>query len=171
VLPAVGVALGVFVVVLAGLLAPVPAGLGARLPGRVAALLVTWDDARRLALSGGGRRLGMAAGSLGLWLLHVAQIHVFFLAVGVAPAPLKVYAMVPVAILAGLLPITQGGFGTRDAALIHLFGGDAAPAVLAAVGVLTGTRYVVPALVGLPLLPLVLQARAALGQATAERAR
>jgi len=42
------------------------------------------------------------------------------------PAP-ELAPLVPVAILVGLLPITQGGFGTRNTALIYLFAGDAAP--------------------------------------------
>lgn len=165
VIPALLLAAGVFVAVIAGLAAPVPAGLLRRCPRRVARLLETWDDTRRLALAGGRRRLAAAVVAIGLWLLHVAQIHAFFLAVASTPATLKVYALVPVAILAGLVPITQGGFGTRDAALIHLFAADAAPAVLAGVGLLTGTRYVIPALIGLPFLPMMLRARAALGRA------
>jgi uncharacterized membrane protein YbhN (UPF0104 family) len=170
VVPAVVLAAGVFAAVIVGLLAPVPAGLAPRLPRRLASLVTTWEDARRLALAGASRRCGIAAVSLGLWVLHVAQIHAFFASVGGAPAALKVYALVPVAILAGLLPVTQGGFGTRDAALLHLFAGDAPPAVLAAVGLLTGTRYVVPALIGLPFLPLMLRARAALGRGAAAAA-
>jgi uncharacterized protein (TIRG00374 family) len=169
VVPAVVLAAGVFVAVVVGLVAPVPAGLARRAPRRLARIIETWDDARRLALAGAGRRLLAATVSIGLWLLHVAQIHVFFVSVASAPATLKVYALVPVSILAGLLPITQGGFGTRDAAVIHLFAGDAAPAVLAAVGLLMGTRYVVPALAGLPFLPLMLQARAALKQTAGSR--
>jgi hypothetical protein len=159
--PALLLAGGVFAAGALALLAPLPDRLVRRLPGRAAALPLAWNAARRLALAGPGRRAGIATVSLGLWLLHVAQIHLFFLAVGAAPPPLKIYALVPVAILVGLLPITQGGFGTRDAALIHLFAAEAAPAVLAAVGLLTGTRYLVPGLIGLRFLPMALQARAA----------
>jgi uncharacterized protein (TIRG00374 family) len=166
VIAALALAIAVFVAVIVGLLTPVPALVVRRVPRRIARLLETWNDVRRLALAGAGRRSGAAVVAIGLWVLHVAQIHAFFLSVGSTPEGLKVYALVPVAILAGLLPIAQGGFGTRDAALIHLFAGDAAPAVLASVGLLTGTRYVVPALVGLPFLPLMLQARAALRRAT-----
>jgi uncharacterized membrane protein YbhN (UPF0104 family) len=168
VVPALLLAVGVFAVGTLALLAPVPAGLVRRLPRRAAALPLAWNDARRLALAGGARRVGIVAVSLGLWLLHLVQIHLFFFAVGSAPPPLKVYALVPVAILTGLLPITQGGFGTRDAALIHLFADDAGPAVLAAVGLLTGMRYLLPGLIGLPFLPLALQARAALARPAPE---
>jgi glycosyltransferase 2 family protein len=161
VVSALVLAAGVFAAVALALVAPLPDALIRHLPRRAAALPLAWNAARRLALAGAGRRAGIGAVSLGLWLLHVAQIYLFFRAVGVAVSALQVYALVPVAILVGLLPITQGGFGTRDAALIHLFAGDASPAVLAAVGLLTGTRYLVPGLIGLPFLPLALQARAA----------
>ncbi|HEU5320854.1 MAG TPA: lysylphosphatidylglycerol synthase domain-containing protein, partial [Methylomirabilota bacterium] len=72
VVPAVGLAAGVFAAVVVGLVAPVPAALARRLPRRAGALLVAWDEARRLALAGRARRAGIVAVSLGLWLLHVA---------------------------------------------------------------------------------------------------
>ena len=44
----------------------------------------------------------------------MAQIHLFFTAVGVTPPALKVYAQVPVAIVAGLLGFYGRGRGLRQ---------------------------------------------------------
>lgn len=148
-----------------GLAVPLPRVLGRWLPGRVRPLLGGWEDVRQHLVAERWRLLRVLGLTLGLWLLHLVQIHFFFLSVGSHPPALKVYAFTPVAILVGLLPISQAGIGTRDAALIYLFAADESPAVLASVGLLTVTRYLIPALGGLPFLPLVLEARAALRSA------
>ena len=91
--------------------------------------------------------------SLTIWLLHLLQIWLFALALG-ADLPLATgLALAPLAILAGLLPITLAGVGTRDAALIALFRGYMDPATGAALGLLATLRYLLPGLVGLPVLP------------------
>jgi uncharacterized protein (TIRG00374 family) len=90
--------------------------------------------------------------SLALWVLHLTQIYLFFRAMN-ADVPFRaVFGLVPIAIFVGLLPLTLGGMGTRDAALITLFAPYAPAALLAGVGMLVSTRYWVPSLVGLPLL-------------------
>jgi uncharacterized membrane protein YbhN (UPF0104 family) len=141
---------------------PVPGALVRPLPGKLRALLGDWADVRALWLAAPGRFAAALALTVALWALHVGQIALFFRAVGSAAPALSIYALAPVAILVGLLPLTLAGLGTRDAALIHLFAAFDEPAVLASVGLLTATRYLVPALAGLPFLPLVLQARTAL---------
>ncbi len=102
------------------------------------------------------RRRGFCLGIMGLsvflWFLHLFQIWLFALALE-APIPfLGNIALVPLAILAGLLPLTFAGVGTRDAALIVLLRPFIEPATGAALGLLCTLRYLLPALGGLPFL-------------------
>lgn len=66
-------------------------------------------------------------------------------------------AMIPVAIVAGLAPLTFAGVGTRDAVLVALAGGLIGAGTAAALGVLFWLRYIVPGLIGIPLLPKFLR--------------
>lgn len=122
----------------------------ARLADKVAALRDAWFAMH--AHFWRNRRFGawMLAVSVFLWFLHLVQIWIFALSLG-APVPLSAnLALAPLAILAGLLPLTLGGIGTRDAALIYLFIGYMPPATGAALGILCTLRYLLPALGGLP---------------------
>ncbi|NJL29669.1 MAG: UPF0104 family protein, partial [Thermoanaerobaculia bacterium] len=99
-----------------------------------------------------GRLVGLALASLGLWWLHLVQIWLFTFALG-APVPyLANLALAPLAICAGLLPLTLAGIGTRDAALIFLYRPYLDPATGAALGWLCTARYLVLALAGLPFV-------------------
>jgi len=97
-----------------------------------------------------GRFPSIQALSLLLWLLHLFQIYLFFLTLKHPTSILLVYALVPIALFIGLLPISFAGIGTRDSALIYLFGPYASPSLMAGVGILCSLRYFVPALFGLP---------------------
>jgi len=103
-----------------------------------------WEDKRKLALVG--------LTSIGIWFLHLLQIWLFTYALR-APVPfLANLALSPLAILAGLLPLTFAGIGTRDAALILFFAPYMAAPDAAALGVLCTIRYVLPAAAGLPFI-------------------
>jgi len=79
-------------------------------------------------------------------------MHLMLLAAGVSVGFDVSLARVPAAIFAGLLPLSLCGIGTRDGALIWLFS-DVAPAgTMAAVGLLTATRYLVPGAAGIPFV-------------------
>ncbi|MGE0608405.1 MAG: lysylphosphatidylglycerol synthase transmembrane domain-containing protein [Pirellulales bacterium] len=91
----------------------------------------------------------LAGYSLLLWALHLLQIDFFLKAAGVFVSPQVVMAKVPLAILAGLLPLSACGIGTRDTALIWLFSDVAASPTMAVVGMLTALRYLVPGLAGM----------------------
>jgi uncharacterized membrane protein YbhN (UPF0104 family) len=67
-------------------------------------------------------------------------------------------ALAPLAILAGLVPLTFAGVGTRDAALILLFRPYFDSATGAALGLLCTARYLLPAIGGLPFLHRYLDA-------------
>jgi uncharacterized protein (TIRG00374 family) len=89
--------------------------------------------------------------SVFIWFLHLLQIWMFILALNQQQVPLITsLGLTPLAILAGLLPLTFAGVGTRDAALIFFYGSYFNPAIGAALGVLCTLRYVMPALGGLP---------------------
>jgi uncharacterized membrane protein YuzA (DUF378 family) len=101
------------------------------------------------------RRRGAWAGSLVLsvllWVLHVGQIYVFYLAVaGDAPLPApEIFMRVPIAIFIGLLPVTLAGIGTRDGALVMLIKPEA---IALLVGLFSTLRYVVMAVLGVPAI-------------------
>jgi len=88
--------------------------------------------------------------SLFLWFLHITQIYFFFLSLNSSVSPLVVYTYVPLAIFIGLLPVSFGGIGTRDAALIYLFSPYESASRMAGIGLLCSMRYFIPALAGLP---------------------
>jgi glycosyltransferase 2 family protein len=103
---------------------------------------------------------GILLSSVGLWILHMVQIYFFFLALNADVTFGQVAALAPVAILVGLLPITVGGMGTRDAALIALFLPWVEPSIMAGVGLLVSARYWIPALFGVFFLPGLLHGTA-----------
>lgn len=119
-----------------------------------------WGFARIPLLSGGrlGRLLdlrqaaGLASASLLLWMLHLVQFDLFLRAAGVHVSASDVLGRVPVAIFAGLVPVTLWGIGTRDGALMWLFADVTTPAVMAGVGLLTALRYLVPGVAGIACL-------------------
>lgn len=90
--------------------------------------------------------------SIVLWFFHLAQIWGFAQALS-APVPFVAnLALAPLVILAGLLPFTLAGVGTRDAAIIVLYAPYMSPAVAAGLGILCTMRYVIPALMGIPFI-------------------
>lgn len=144
-------------------LPPVPR---ARLDG----LATAWRAMQAAAWANRRRSLLVVGLSLGIWLLHLVQIWAMTRALAVPSAPVAplavgvpapealavaiplpvVMALAPLAILAGLLPLTFAGIGSRDAAFLVVFAGWMTPAAAAALGLLSILRYAVPALAGLP---------------------
>lgn len=87
------------------------------------------------------------------WALSIIQIIIFFYALGIKIPFLSVVSNIPLAIIIGQIPITLGGAGTRDAAIIILFSGYARPEQLLGVGILFSFfRAWLLSLVGLPFL-------------------
>ena len=103
-----------------------------------------WQDKAQLAR--------IAANSLFIWFLHLVQIWMFTIALNQHVPFLANLPLSPLAILAGLLPLTFAGVGTRDAALVFFYAPYMSAAAGAALGVLCTLRYVLPALLGLPFL-------------------
>lgn len=123
--------------------------LPAKVQSPVEKIEAAWG-AMREQVSQPGKLFSLAGLSIFIWFLHLLQIWLFILALG-AFVPLTTnMALAPLAILAGLLPLTFAGVGTRDAALVVLFAPYFAAPVAAALGVLCTMRYVLPAALGLP---------------------
>ena len=108
-----------------------------------------WPD---LLLMLRGRRRWIVAYSLFLWLMHLVQIWLFTVTLAV-DVPFTVCAsLAAVALMAGQLPLTVAGLGTRDVALVLLLAQYVAPEPAAAMGVLISTRNFLPPLLGLPVM-------------------
>lgn len=127
------------------------------LPGRLSEVAAFGPRVMKLTHLYGERRRGVLVYSVGLWFLHLLQIHFFLIAVGVKLGLIEVLARMPIPLFAGLLPLTMAGFGTRDWAIVAVFASPVnSPEVLVAGALLISMRYVVPALGGLYFLPTYL---------------
>lgn len=101
-----------------------------------------WQDRNRL--------FRVAFTSIFLWFLHLFQIWLFILALRASVPFITNLALSPLAILAGLLPLTFAGVGTRDGALIYFYQPYFDVHIAAALGLLCTARYILPAIGGLP---------------------
>lgn len=96
--------------------------------------------------------------SLLSWFLAIVQTLIFFYAIDVKIPLLFVVANIPIAIFIGMIPITLGGMGTRDAAIIFLFSEYATPCELLSVGILFSVvRYWMLSLIGIPFMRKLLR--------------
>ena len=111
-----------------------------------------WQDQTRFS-----RVFGI---SLLIWFLHLSQIWLFILALRAWVPLLTNLALAPLAILAGLLPLTFAGVGTRDAAVILFYNPFLTTPTAAALGLLFTLRYLLPGLGGLPFLSQYMQVKA-----------
>jgi uncharacterized protein (TIRG00374 family) len=128
---------------------------GRMLPGKagrwVGGFAGEWQGAVTWFWSAPRRVAGVALVSLAVWAGHLAQFWLFAQALGTVPF-LDNMAFATLAILAGLLPFTMAGIGTRDAAILFLYAPYLAPAQAAVLGVLATVRYLIPAIAGLPFM-------------------
>ena len=91
--------------------------------------------------------------SLLIWFISIVQTLTFFYALGLDIPLLFTVANIPIAIFIGLIPVTLGGMGTRDAAIIFLFSEFASPEKLLGVGILFSIfRYWLLSLIGIPFM-------------------
>lgn len=144
--------------------------LMARVP-RMRPVAVAWSGGLRHLRARPAATGGILVASTLIWAGHLAQVLLMASALGVT-ADAAVWALiaarVPIAILAGLVPLTFAGVGTRDAALVVLLGPLVGTGTAAALGVLFWLRYLVPGVLGLPLLPRFLRVATALARRSAE---
>lgn len=112
-------------------------------------LAVGWPDLLEVLRT---RRKWIVPFSLLLWLAHLFQIWLFTVALSLQ-VPFTVCASLSaIALMAGQLPLTLAGLGTRDVALVVLLSPYMAPESAAAMGVLISTRNFLPPLIGIPLM-------------------
>lgn len=124
-------------------------------PGKIGRWLTgfadEWQEAVRWFWSVPGRVVSVAAVSLLIWGGHLAQFWLFAQGLGSVPF-IDNMAFATLAILAGLLPFTMAGIGTRDAAILVLYAPFLTSGAAAVLGVLATLRYLIPAIAGLPFM-------------------
>ena len=91
--------------------------------------------------------------SILIWFISIVQTVMFFYALGINVPLLFTIANIPIAIFIGLVPVTLGGMGTRDAAIIFLFSEYATSSELLGIGILFSVfRYWLISLIGIPFM-------------------
>jgi uncharacterized membrane protein YbhN (UPF0104 family) len=122
----------------------------AKVGGKLAKLHEAWNEMHGYFWKSKTQLARVTITSVFIWFLHLLQIWMFILALRAWTPFLANLALSPLAILAGLLPLTFAGVGTRDAALVLFYKPYFAAPVAAALGLLCTARYLLPALGGLP---------------------
>lgn len=130
----------------------VPPLVPGKLRKKLLSLGAAWGEMQTYFWADRTQLLVIVTTSIFIWLLHLMQIWFFILALNAWVNPITSLALSPLAILAGLLPLTFAGVGTRDAALIVLYQPYFSAATGAALGLLCTSRYIIPAIGGLPFL-------------------
>jgi uncharacterized protein (TIRG00374 family) len=121
-----------------------------RIASKLDKLQEAWGEMHAYVWQNKNRLFVASFTSVFLWFLHLLQIWLFILALKAWTPFIDNLALAPLSILAGLVPLTFAGVGTRDAAIIIFYQPYLLPATAAAVGVLCTMRYIMPALAGLP---------------------
>lgn len=98
------------------------------------------------------RASGVIALSVGIWAMHLFQFWLFTQALGGRVPLLDNMAFATLSILVGLLPFTFAGVGTRDAAIVLFYAPYLSAGQGAFLGILATSRYLLPALGGLPFV-------------------
>jgi len=117
---------------------------------RLARGIEVLDGVNRRLLQNPGRFTALVGLSVLVWILHILQLALFFPLLK-HPIPLgPALTLLPLAVLVGMLPLTVGGMGTRDSAILALFASYADTTVLAAVALLCSVRHWTDTLMGVP---------------------
>ena len=115
-------------------------------------LQISWGEMHEYFWRDKTQLLKISTTSIFIWFLHLLQIWFFILALNAWTPFWANLALSPLAILAGLLPLTFAGVGTRDAALVLFYQPYFDATTAAALGLLCTSRYFLPAVGGLPFL-------------------
>ncbi|MEM7770212.1 MAG: lysylphosphatidylglycerol synthase transmembrane domain-containing protein [Cyanobacteria bacterium P01_A01_bin.37] len=123
-----------------------------KLRSKLETMRTSWQEMHAYFWRDRDQLLRVTGISIFIWFLHLLQIWFFILALNAWAPFLSNLALSPLAILAGLLPLTFAGVGTRDAALILFYQPFFDAPTGAALGLLCTSRYLIPAIGGLPFL-------------------
>jgi glycosyltransferase 2 family protein len=123
-----------------------------RLAARATSLSTAWSELLGRFWGRPGRAAALVVLSIFIWFLHLLQIWLFILALQAYAPFLASLFLAPLALLAGLLPLTFAGVGTRDAALVLLYQPYFSTPTAVALGILCTLRYLLPAVAGLPFI-------------------
>jgi hypothetical protein len=123
-----------------------------KLANKLNNMRLAWQEMHHYFWSNKQQLLLITFTSIFIWFLHLLQIWLFIIALKAYAPFIASLALSPLSILAGLLPLTFAGVGTRDAALIFFYQPYFNQATGAALGLLCTSRYFLPALIGLPFL-------------------
>lgn len=123
-----------------------------KLKAKLAKLQSAWREMHEYFWGDPLQLFKISVTSVFIWFLHLLQIWLFILALKAWTPFLANLALSPLAILAGLFPLTFAGVGTRDAALIAFYQPYFNAQTAAALGVLCTARYLLPAIGGLPFI-------------------
>ncbi len=123
-----------------------------KLKPKLGKLQIAWGQMHDYFWSDRVQLLKITSTSVFIWFLHLLQIWFFILALKAWTPFLANLALAPLSILAGLLPLTFAGVGTRDAAIIAFYQPYLNAPTAAALGLLCTSRYLLPAIGGLPFL-------------------
>ena len=119
---------------------------------KIAKLRDSWSEMHKYFWRDKRHLIKITLTSIIIWFGHLLQIWFFTLALKAWVPFLAHLALAPLAILAGLLPLTFAGVGKRDAALIAFYQPYMNAPTAAALGLLCTSRYLLPALGGIPFL-------------------
>ena len=123
-----------------------------RLAARATSLSAAWSELLGRFWGRPGRAAALVVLSVFIWFLHLLQIWLFILALQAYAPFLASLFLAPLALLAGLLPLTFAGVGTRDAALVLLYQPYFSTPTAVALDILCTLRYLLPAVAGLPFI-------------------
>lgn len=123
-----------------------------KISNKIKSMQISWEEMQTYFWGNWMQLSKIIVTSIFLWFLHLLQIWLFILALRANAPFLDSLALSSLAILAGLIPLTFAGIGTRDAALVKLYNPYFSPPVAAALGLLCTSRYILPAIGGIPFL-------------------
>lgn len=131
---------------------------GRFLPGRLEAaaraFAASWDELVDWFWRSPGRAGFVSVLSVAIWGAHLFQFWLFCQALGGDVPLLENAAFATLSILAGLLPFTFAGVGTRDAAIVFFYAPYLSAGAAAFLGILATLRYILPAIGGVPFVTL-----------------
>ncbi|KAB0679386.1 lysylphosphatidylglycerol synthase transmembrane domain-containing protein [Aureimonas leprariae] len=129
---------------------------GSFMPGKLARGLAAFAGSWREVTDWFWRTPGRAGGvlllSVAIWGAHLLQFWLFARSLHAGVPVLENAAFATLSILAGLLPFTFAGVGTRDAAIVYFYAPYLDPGAAGVLGLLATLRYVLPAIAGAPFV-------------------